>query len=130
MRLSYSGVCGTDKHTFRGETKQYPGTPHEREIEYPLICGHENVGVVEAAGGRSALASDGRPLAPGDWIVPGANVPCGKCQFCLNGYPYYFCEKLEDYGNSLNCTKPPYSRATGRSIWCCCPGRRSSVSVR
>jgi Alcohol dehydrogenase GroES-like domain len=76
-RVSYSGVCGTDKHTFRGETKQYPGTPPERAIEYPLICGHGNVGVVEAVGGRGALASDGRRLAPGDWIVPGAWAEVG-----------------------------------------------------
>ena len=108
MRVSYSGVCGTDKHTYRGETKQYPGTPHERDIEYPLICGHENVGVVEAVGGRGALDSDGRALRPGDRIVPGANVPCGRCYFCLNKFPYFYCENLEDYGNSLNCTQPPY----------------------
>jgi threonine dehydrogenase-like Zn-dependent dehydrogenase len=107
MRVSFSGVCGTDKHTWRGETKQYAGTPHEREVEYPLICGHENVGVVEAVGG-TALASDGRPLRPGDRIVPGANVPCGHCHFCLNKFPYYFCENLADYGNSLNCKEPPY----------------------
>lgn len=107
MRVRYSGVCGTDKHTWRGETKQYPGTPHERELEYPLICGHENVGVVEAVEGE-VLASDGTPLRPGDRIVPGANVPCGHCYFCLNEYPYYFCEQMEDYGNSLNCTRPPY----------------------
>lgn len=108
MRVSYSGVCGTDKHTYRGETKQYPGTPHERDIEYPLICGHENVGVVEEIGGRGALDSDGRALRPGDRIVPAANVPCGRCYFCLNKFPYYYCEQLEDYGNSLNCTRPPY----------------------
>jgi L-iditol 2-dehydrogenase len=107
MRVGFSGVCGTDKHTWRGETKQYPGTPHERELEYPLICGHENVGVVEAVEG-TALATDGTPLEPGDRVVPGANVPCGRCHFCLNDFPYYFCESLEDYGNSLNCTAPPY----------------------
>jgi len=27
-----------------GESKQYAGTPHERDLRYPLICGHENVG--------------------------------------------------------------------------------------
>jgi threonine dehydrogenase-like Zn-dependent dehydrogenase len=108
MRVSYSGVCGTDKHTYRGETKQYAGTPHERDLEYPLICGHENVGVVEAIGGREVLDSDGRPLRPGDRIVPGANVPCGRCYFCLNKFPYYFCEDLADYGNSLNCKTAPY----------------------
>jgi L-iditol 2-dehydrogenase len=107
MRVLYSGICGTDKHTFRGETKQYVGTPHEREITYPLICGHENVGVVVATGGEVA-DSEGIPLRPGDRIVPAANVPCGSCAPCRNAYPYYLCDHLEDYGNSLNCAAPPH----------------------
>jgi L-iditol 2-dehydrogenase len=107
MKVRYSGICGTDKHTFRGESKQYAGTPHERDLTYPLICGHENVGEVAAVGG-TALDSEGRALKAGDRIVPGANVPCGKCHFCLNGYPYYFCEHMEDYGNSLHCGPPPH----------------------
>jgi len=106
MRVRLSGICGTDKHTFRGETMQYAGTPHERTIEYPLICGHENVGVVEATGGEVA-ADDGRPLRPGDRIVPGANVPCGACWYCVNDQPYYLCENMEDYGNSLNVARAP-----------------------
>jgi threonine dehydrogenase-like Zn-dependent dehydrogenase len=106
MRVRLSGICGTDKHTFRGETIQYAGTPHERRLAYPLICGHENVGVVEAVGGE-VLADDGTPLRPGDRIVPGANVPCGACWYCLNDQPYYLCEQLEDYGNSLNVSRPP-----------------------
>lgn len=106
MRVLLSGICGTDKHTYRGESKQYAGTPHERDIEYPLICGHENVGIVVDVGGE-VRASDGQLLEPGDRIVPGANVPCGHCYYCVNGYPYYFCEHLEDYGNSLNCGRSP-----------------------
>jgi L-iditol 2-dehydrogenase len=107
MEVLYSGICGTDKHTFRGETIQYAGTPHERHLEYPLICGHENVGVVADTGGQ-VLASDGTPLRPGDRIVPGANVACGECWFCREGFPYYACERLEDYGNSLNAKRPPH----------------------
>jgi threonine dehydrogenase-like Zn-dependent dehydrogenase len=107
MEVVYSGICGTDKHTFRGETIQYAGTPHERRIEYPLICGHENVGVVAETGGE-VLASDGTPLRPGDRIVPGANVACSECWFCRHGFPYYACERLEDYGNSLNARRPPH----------------------
>ncbi|HZR93835.1 MAG TPA: alcohol dehydrogenase catalytic domain-containing protein [Gaiellaceae bacterium] len=106
MRVRLSGICGTDKHTYRGETIQYAGTPHERRLEFPLICGHENVGVVEALGGE-VLAWDGTPLRPGDRIVPGANVPCGACWYCVSGQPYYLCEHLEDYGNSLNARRPP-----------------------
>ena len=107
LKMRYSGICGTDKHTFLGESKQYAGTPHERNITYPLICGHENVGEVVATGG-AVRDSEGRILRPGDRIVPGANVACGHCRFCLNGYPYYMCESLEDYGNSLHCSRPPH----------------------
>ena len=106
LQMLASGICGTDKHTFRGETMQYAGTPHERRLTYPLICGHENVGVVEATGGE-VLAADGTPLRAGDRIVPGANVVCGRCWYCLNDEPYYLCEDLEDYGNSLNVSRPP-----------------------
>jgi len=106
LAIHLSGICGTDKHTFRGEARQYAGTPHERDLEYPLICGHENVGLVTAVGGR-VLASDGTELRVGDRIVPGANVPCGRCFYCSNEFPYYFCENLEDYGNSLNLSRPP-----------------------
>jgi len=106
MAVHLSGICGTDKHTFRGESRQYAGTKHERDLDYPLICGHENVGTVTAVGGE-VLASDGRPLKVGDRIVPGANVPCGRCYYCANDFPYYFCQDLEDYGNSLNLSRAP-----------------------
>lgn len=107
MQVRFSGICGTDKHTFRGESKQYAGTPHERDLTYPLICGHENVGVVVATGG-TVLDSEARALQLGDRIVPGANVPCGTCHFCRNNYPYYFCTQMEDYGNSLHCGRAPH----------------------
>ena len=106
IALHLSGICGTDKHTFRGESKQYAGTPHELDIEYPLICGHENVGTVVAMGGP-VFDGSGAVLKEGDRVVPAANVPCGHCYYCLNSYPYYFCQHLEDYGNSLNCSRPP-----------------------
>src|ERR1700719_1450430 len=99
MKVRYSGICGTDKHTFRGESKQYAGTPNERDLTYPLICGHENVGTLAATGGV-VRDSEGQPLKIGDRIVPAANVPCGTCYYCRNGYPYYFCQRMEDYGNS------------------------------
>lgn len=106
IAMHLSGICGTDKHTFRGESKQYAGTAHERDLDYPLICGHENVGTVVATGGP-AYDTNGVQLKQGDRIVPGANVPCGSCYYCLNSYPYYFCQHLEDYGNSLNVGRAP-----------------------
>ncbi|MDQ2623241.1 MAG: alcohol dehydrogenase catalytic domain-containing protein, partial [Actinomycetota bacterium] len=47
LRMIASGICGTDKHTFRGETVQYAGTAKERSTPFPIIQGHENLGVVE-----------------------------------------------------------------------------------
>ncbi len=123
MSVLYSGVCGTDKHTFRGETKQYAGTPHERELEYPIICGHENVGVIVETGGE-LVDSAGRPLAAGDRVVPGANVACGSCWFCRQGFPYYACERLEDYGNSLRPGRPPHLFGGWAELMYLLPGTR------
>jgi threonine dehydrogenase-like Zn-dependent dehydrogenase len=106
IAVHLSGICGTDKHTFRGESRQYAGTKHERDIEYPLICGHENVGTVTAVGGQ-VFATDGSEIRIGDRVVPGANVACRRCYYCANDFPYYFCQDLEDYGNSLNLSRPP-----------------------
>ena len=108
LRMLASGICGTDKHTFRGETEQYAGTDYARSTPFPIIQGHENVGVVEAVGAGGATAWDGRPLAPGDRVVPAPNRACGACRFCRRGFPYYFCRALENYGNSLASRDAPH----------------------
>jgi threonine dehydrogenase-like Zn-dependent dehydrogenase len=126
LRMHYSGICGTDKHTWRGESLQYAGTDHEREAAYPLICGHENVGVIEAIGpGEPPVDADGRALALGDRIVPAPNLTCGRCRFCLGqGYPYYLCTALEDYGNSLSCASPPHLLGGWSELMYLLPGTR------
>ncbi len=110
LAIERSGICGTDKHTWRGESLQYAGTEHEREAAYPLICGHENVGTIVAVGpGQAPCDQFGRPLAIGDRVVPAPNVTCGRCRFCLDPRsPYYLCTRLEDYGNSMTCAEPPH----------------------
>jgi hypothetical protein len=37
LRMEMSGICGTDKHTYQGETKQYAGTPAETDTPFPII---------------------------------------------------------------------------------------------
>jgi threonine dehydrogenase-like Zn-dependent dehydrogenase len=108
LRMLASGICGTDKHTYRGETEQYAGTEYERSTPFPIIQGHENVGVVEAVGPGGATAWDGRALAPGDRVVPAPNRACGHCRYCRRGFPYYFCRNLENYGNSLTSRDAPH----------------------
>lgn len=108
LRMIASGICGTDKHTYRGETVQYAGTPMERTTPFPIIQGHENLGVVEVIGPGGAVAHDGTPLHVGDRVVPAPNRACGLCRNCQRGFPYYLCRNLENYGNSLTCEEPPH----------------------
>jgi L-iditol 2-dehydrogenase len=108
LRMIASGICGTDKHTFRGETDQYPGSEHARRTPFPLIQGHENVATVAAIGPGGATAWDGRPLAVGDRVVPAPNRACGRCHPCRRGFPYYLCDALEGYGNSLSASEAPH----------------------
>jgi threonine dehydrogenase-like Zn-dependent dehydrogenase len=108
LKMLASGICGTDKHTFRGETQQYAGTDHASSTPFPIIQGHENVGVVEAIGEAGATAFDGTPLEVGDRVVPAPNRACGTCEYCVADFPYYFCRRLENYGNSLTSAEPPH----------------------
>jgi threonine dehydrogenase-like Zn-dependent dehydrogenase len=105
IRMEMSGICGTDKHTFQGYTAQYGG----RQLEFPIIQGHENVGTIAAIGGDGKYADfEGVALREGDRVVVGANVACGECYYCRHAFPYYCCEKTTDYGNNLSAKNPPH----------------------
>ena len=105
VKILMSGICGTDKHTFQGYTTQYG----DRRLEFPIIQGHENVGIVEAVGGDGTYTDfEGIPLRPGDRVVVGANVACGECYYCRHDFPYYCCEKMTDYGNNLSAKTAPH----------------------
>ena len=108
IQMLASGICGTDKHTFRGETQQYAGTDHASSTPFPIIQGHENVGIVTEIGAGGATSFEGSPLRIGDRVVPAPNRACGECEFCRGDYPYYFCRHLENYGNSLTCADEPH----------------------
>ena len=105
VKVELSGICGTDKHTFQGYTTQYGG----RQLEFPIIQGHENVGTVAAIGGNGNYSDfEGIPLRVGDRVVVGANVCCGECYYCRHDFPYYCCENMTDYGNNLSAKDPPH----------------------
>ncbi len=109
VKMRLSGICGTDKHTYQGYTTQYAGTGAPREIPFPIIQGHENVGTVAAIGGDGAYTDfEGVPLKVGDRVVVGANVICGECYYCRHDFPYYFCERMVDYGNNMTAAEPPH----------------------
>ncbi|MGA2356274.1 MAG: zinc-binding dehydrogenase [Terriglobales bacterium] len=109
VKMEMSGICGTDKHTYQGYTTQYAGAGEGKQIRFPIIQGHENVGTVAAIGGNGYYTDfEGVHLEIGDRVVVGANVSCGDCYYCRHDFPYYFCENMTDYGNNLCAADPPH----------------------
>jgi threonine dehydrogenase-like Zn-dependent dehydrogenase len=109
VKMELSGICGTDKHTYQGFTTQYAGTGEGKQIRFPIIQGHENVGTVAAIGGDGRYDDfEGIPLKVGDRVVVGANVACGHCYYCRHDFPYYFCQNMADYGNNLCAGDAPH----------------------
>lgn len=106
MQIELSGICGTDKHTYRGETTQYGGTVNAQTSPFPLIPGHENVGIIVDTT-PSATDFYGQPLKVGDRVTMCPDVVCGTCYNCRHIYGYSWCENWQGYGNSFRATETP-----------------------
>ncbi|WP_027086578.1 zinc-binding dehydrogenase [Cohnella panacarvi] len=105
-RVILSGICGTDKHSYKGESVQYKGTSNEIDIPYPIIQGHENVLIIEEIDelGARTLESDGVILKPGDRVTMCPDVTCGHCWYCKNFPMYPWCDNMQfSYGNMRSC---------------------------
>jgi threonine dehydrogenase-like Zn-dependent dehydrogenase len=110
MEIEMSGICGTDKHTYLGETKQYAGTPAETDTPFPIIQGHENVGIVSEITPHAAAQLEfyGRSLKVGDRIAMCPDVVCGQCYECKHVMGYVWCENSNCYGNSYSSATWPH----------------------
>jgi len=110
IRTELSGICGTDKHTFKGEVRQYAGTAQEITTPFPIIQGHENVGIIEeiTPEGARKLEYDGQELKVGDRVVMCPDTTCGDCWFCRHIPDYPWCNDIRSYGNSFSCANPPH----------------------
>ena len=110
LRMEMSGICGTDKHTYQGETKQYAGTPAETDTPFPIIQGHENVGVIDEITPSAAerLEFYGQRLAVGDRVTMCPDVVCGRCYSCTHVLGYVWCDRSECYGNSFTSAVTPH----------------------
>ncbi len=69
VRIEAAGLCGSDRHMFRGE---YP-------TALPVTLGHEFCGIVEATGPGVAR------VKPGDRVTADPNIACGYCAACREG---------------------------------------------
>ena len=109
VRMELSGICGTDKHIFSGEGHLYAGTEMEAQAAFPLIPGHENVGVIEELGrdAGTTLEFYGEPLSAGDRVVMCPDVVCGRCWYCRHGRMLW-CVNARCYGVTLTCAEAPH----------------------
>jgi threonine dehydrogenase-like Zn-dependent dehydrogenase len=110
IALEMCGICGTDKHTYRGETVQYGGTAAEISTPFPIVPGHEIVGKVAEIGkrARTRLEYTGKPLSVGDRVVMCPDILCGRCHYCRNGFGFPLCENIRGYGNHFTATEAPH----------------------
>jgi len=72
LKMELCGVCGTDMHMYGGKMA----------LPFPVIPGHEFVGVVEEIGEKAkGYEARGQPLDVGDRVavVPGTNRFSGDC---------------------------------------------------
>lgn len=70
LRVTTSGICGSDLHMYDGRTPLKKGT----------VIGHEIMGIVDQVG--EAVQS----IKKGDRVVLPFNVACGYCFNCIRGY--------------------------------------------
>ena len=110
IALEMCGICGTDKHTWRGETTQYGGTPAEQSTPFPIVPGHEIVGTVAEIGrrARTELEYGGKELNVGDRVVMCPDILCGRCWYCRNASGFPLCENIRGYGNHFTATEAPH----------------------
>jgi L-iditol 2-dehydrogenase len=74
LRVELSGVCGSDVHMWQ----------HGLDLEYPVLPGHEFVGVIEAKGADAMLDSARRSIAVGDAVTVVPGISCDDCWYCEN----------------------------------------------
>jgi len=108
VEILLSGVCGTDKHGYKGEAVQYAGTEREINGPYPAIPGHENVGRIVEITPEAArqMEFSGKELKVGDRVIISPDILCGECYYCRNGFGYTWCSNIRSYGHLLSSEAP------------------------
>jgi threonine dehydrogenase-like Zn-dependent dehydrogenase len=74
LRIEACGICGSDVEQYRGHLVR-PGM-------FPLIPGHEPLGVIEEVGPRAA---ERWGVSVGDRVAVEILRPCRACDYCLTG---------------------------------------------
>lgn len=112
LRMELAGCCATDAHTYLGQWK---------EVQFPLILGHENVGVVEALGPGGKQDFLGRELQAGDRVFARTGW-CGQCYECRTLRLVRRCRnRTVGYGGSRVDPATPFSGGYGELLYLSAP---------
>jgi 2-desacetyl-2-hydroxyethyl bacteriochlorophyllide A dehydrogenase len=106
VRVSYTGLCGTDLELLQGQT----GYQRDGRTRFPHIPGHEWCGVVASVAGQRAT------LQPGDRVVGQTMVPCGQCGTCGQGRRRQCPDLVETGLYGLQGAAADYVRVPTRSL--------------
>lgn len=82
VKLEAVGICGSDVHYYQH------GSIGDFKVSFPFILGHECSGTVVD------VAPDVTTRKKGDRVVLEPGVPCGGCEFCLDG-KYNLCPDVK-----------------------------------
>merc|ERR1712144_30003 len=85
IKVKACGVCGTDLHIHEGEFI----------AKFPLIPGHETVGVVAAVG------AEVKGFTVGERVVADSSELCNECFYCRRGQ-LLLCEHFEAHGVTMD----------------------------
>jgi len=109
VKMEMSGICGTDKHAYKGEVTLYGGTETEQDMVYPSVHGHENCGIVVEMNGKGRdIEYRGQNLKVGDRVTNCPNVICGRCWYCRNIHGYPYCAEHQGIGMTYYSDRFPY----------------------
>jgi len=103
VRVGAGGICGSDLHYY------HHGGFGTVRIRHPMVLGHEIAGTVAATGRGVTL------VAPGDKVAVSPSLPCGSCQYCLEGLANH-CLDMRFYGSAM---RNPHVHGAFRELLVC-----------
>ena len=99
LRIEACGICGSDYEQYEGAQP-----PHEDYTPYPVVPGHEPLGVIEEIGARARQRWDVRE---GDRVAVRSGYGCGRCEACGRWEPRACRTRGGTYGYT-DVGKPPH----------------------
>ena len=100
IKVKYTGICGSDLHTFKGEYSK----------KVPVVLGHEFSGVVVEVG------EDVKNIKVGDKVTSETTYEtCGTCIYCKSG-DYNLCASRKGIGTQVDGSFSEYVLSREESI--------------